>query len=93
MNRAILAFACMSIASCTTNEDERRSMLESNGRVNYEVAGRPIVRDLRAAGDSDRVIYRSPVRLMRPSASDSGARQVWAPFGIGKPDTVSQQPP
>jgi hypothetical protein len=91
VNRSILAFACVCIASCTAQEDDRRSMLEANGRLNYAIAGRAGIGDLRGQRDSGSVIYHQPVDLSRRSASDAGAQQVWAPFGIAKPDTLTQQ--
>ena len=76
------------LCACRMSESERKAVLETAGRSNYAVARGDVVRDLRAPDDTGRLIYEPPVSLVRPSATETGAREVWAPFGIAQPDTV-----
>src|SRR5687768_1063490 len=76
-------------AACHASEDERRTVLESAEHVNYDIARGAVARDLRSPIDSGRLIYHQPTHLSRPSAGGAGARQVWAPFGVARPDTVA----
>ena len=85
----VLAVACALITSCHSNEDERRSLLESAERTNYGIARGTAVRDLRSPSDTGRLIYEPPTPLALRHATPAGARQVWAPFGIATPDTLA----
>jgi hypothetical protein len=84
----VLAFFCALLAGCRSNEDDRRSLLETAERTNYGIARGTAVRDLRSPSDTGRLIYEPPTPLAQRHAEPSGAPQVWAPFGIAKPDTV-----
>ena len=88
--RLIILLACIGVAGCRADEDERRSVLESAERVNYGIARGTVVRDMRAPADTGRIIYEPPTHLSRPTATSAGARQVWAPFGVATPDTVAR---
>lgn len=90
MNRLFVVLALAGISTgCQASEEERRSLLESAERPNYDVARGTVTQDLRSPVDSGRLIYHAPTHLAQPSAGAAGARQVWAPFGIAKPDTVA----
>lgn len=87
--RCVLAVACALLAGCRSSEDDRKSLLESAERTNYGIARGTAVRDLRAPSDTGRLIYEPPASLAQQHAIPAGARQVWAPFGIARPDTIA----
>jgi hypothetical protein len=89
----IVACACIAIASCFASEEDRKATLQSAERVNFAIARGKVMRDLRSPSDSGRNIYFPPIHLSQRTAQDAGARQVWAPFGISKPDTVAPKIP
>ncbi|HEX6063790.1 MAG TPA: hypothetical protein VFZ04_06185 [Longimicrobiales bacterium] len=89
MTRLLALFALSALAaSCSMEEEERISLLESAGRTNYAIARGTVVRDMRAPSDTGRLIYEPPVHLSIRTAPAAGAAQMWAPFGIATPDTV-----
>ena len=87
--RCVLALACALLAGCRSSEDDRKSLLESAERTNYGIARATAVRDLRSPPDTGRLIYEPPTPLAQRHPEPAGARQVWAPFGIARPDTLS----
>lgn len=80
--------AVVMMSSCTRDDPERRALLAEARRTHDEIARGPVVRDLRAASDTGRLIYDSAVSLRERPVRAADARQVWAPFGIAQPDTT-----
>ena len=87
--RSVLVVACALLAGCRSSEDDRKALLETAERTNYGIARETAVRDLRAPSDTGRLIYEPPTPLAQKHAIPAGARQVWAPFGIARPDTIA----
>jgi hypothetical protein len=86
--RCALAGIVVLMASCSRDDSGRRALLEEAQRTNVEIARGAVVRDLRAPSDTGRLVYDSAVSLRERPAQAAGARQVWAPFGIARPDTT-----
>ncbi len=93
MSRALVLLALLAASACARDADERRAVLEEAQRANTALAQGDVVRDLRAPSDTGRLVYDTAVSLRERPARAAGARQVWAPFGIARPDTVAPATP
>jgi hypothetical protein len=76
------------ITACSMDDEDRRDILKSAEQTNYQIVRGTVVRDLTAPTDTGRLIYDPPQSLSEGAARAIGNEQVWAPFGIGTPDSA-----
>lgn len=85
---AAIGFLAVLLAGCRMDHEERQTVLEAAQHTHFAIARGAVVRDLRSPSDTGRLIYSEPIHLSQRTAHAAGARQMWAPFGIARPDTV-----
>jgi hypothetical protein len=87
--RNAIAVALTLLASgCRMDAEERRNVLQQARAVDQRVSSTEVVQQLRTPTNSERLIYAPPTNLSEQSAAATGAAQVWAPFGIARPDSA-----
>ena len=87
--RLAVALAIAMAAACARDTEDRRGMLVTAERENYDISQDSVVQLMRSPPDSGRIIYDDPIDLSERSAAAAGEQQFWAPFGIAQPDTVA----
>jgi hypothetical protein len=83
----LLGVATLLAGACRMSDEDRAQLFQSGEHTNFAVASDSAVRDLRATSDSGRLIYDPVMNLSARTTAAAGAQQVWAPFGIARPDT------
>ena len=78
----------LTVVGCSMDEEQRQDVLVSARQSQRAALSSQTVRELQAPAEPGRVIYAPPVSLSAPSAQAAGAAQVWAPFGISRPDST-----